>query len=218
MIINREIARKIKVISLGILGIVSSLLVFYFFNQLLIELTLISVFLVIIFVWLFLVIISLQVFFLSEFKDIVILSIIEGIMPFLIFSSYVYPETNYLVVGGILVFVFLLILGLKHGFGLLKNSLKIPIIPVAHRIIPKVVMGFLIFSSVISYSYFFQQGHLSSGSAQKIFDRSLNSALPLLQIWFPEVTFDTEVDKAILKITESQIQQSAVITKGRHKT
>ena len=208
MITNREIARKIKVISLGILGIVSSLLVFYFFNQLLIELTLISVFLVIIFAWLFLVIISLQVFFLSEFKDIVILSIIEGIMPFLIFSSYVYPETNYLVVGGILVFVFLLILGLKHGFGLLKNSLKIPIISVAHRIIPKVVMGFLIFSSVISYSYFFQQGHLSSGSAQKIFDRSLNSALPLLQIWFPEVTFDTEVDKAILKITESQIQQS----------
>ena len=32
--------------------------------------------------------------------------------------------------------------------------------------------------------------------------------MPLLQIWFPEVTFDTEIDKAILKITESQIQQS----------
>lgn len=208
MIINQEIARKIKVISLGAFGVVSSLLVFYFFNQLLTEITLASVFLVVVFVWLFLVMISLQVFFLSEFRDIIILAIIEGVMPFLIFSSLIYPETNYLVVGGILVFVFLLILGLKHGFNLLKNSLKIPIIPVAHRIIPKVVMGFLIFFSVISYSYFFQQGHLSSGTAQKIFNRSLNSALPLLQIWFPEVTFDTEVDEAILEITESQIQQS----------
>jgi len=208
MIINREIARRIKVISLGVFGVVSSLLAFYFFNQFLVEITLASAFLVVVFVWLFLVIVSLQVFFLSEFKDIIILAIMEGIMPFLIFSSYVYPETNYLVVGGILVFVLLLILGLKHGFNLLKNSLKIPIIPVAHRIIPKVVMGLLIFSSVISYSYFFQQDHFSSGTAQKVFNRSLNYALPVLQIWFPEVTFDTEIDKAILEITESQIQQS----------
>jgi len=205
---NPATTRGIKIIILTLLGAALSFLTFYFLNRFLIGTSFTDLWVAIFFAWAFLVLVALQIVFIGNLKNLLGIILVQGLSPIIALSPYLFPEPSYFVIAGILAFTILALWGASRGFRNLENSLKVHFFSSVHRALPKIIVGLLLLTTVVFYFYFFQLDNLSNENAEKIFNRSLDSANPVLQVWFPGVTFGMNIDTAILKISEIQVKRS----------
>lgn len=202
-----KVSARIKIALISFLGVASALLVFYLLNQFLLHLS-VNIWLVLFSVWLFLTISTLTIFFAGNAKTVAGVFFVQGLMSLVFFYTFLYPKPSLIFIGGAFLLILFWITGALSSFRDLKNCVTINFFVTAHRLLPKVVLGLLIFVAALSYLYFFQLNNFSEDAARKLFDRSVASAEPLLQIWFPDVTFDMNINTAISKISEVQLKRS----------
>lgn len=202
-----KVSARIKIALISFLGVASALLVFYLLNQFLLHLS-VSIWLVLFSVWLFLTVSTLTIFFAGNAKTVAGVFFVQGLMPLVFFYTFLYPKPSLIFIGGVFLLILFWITGALNSFRDLKNGVTINFFVTTHRLLPKVVLGLLIFVAALSYLYFFQLNNFSEDAARKLFDRSMASAEPLLQIWFPDVTFDMNINTAISKISEVQLKRS----------
>lgn len=204
------VIRRIKIFSLGILGVILGFLTFFFLRNLITSSGFSNIWLILGLAWVFLVVIVLEVIFINRFFVLGWWVVAQGLTPAVAFYPFIFPTFYHLVGIASLLFLFFVFLGVHRGFRTADNSLKINFFTTARQIVPKVAVGFLIFTAIFSYFYFFQLENFSDETASYLFNKILESALPIVQIWFPGISFDMSVEKALATISETQIRKSSL--------
>ncbi|MFB6212814.1 MAG: hypothetical protein ABEI53_03310 [Candidatus Magasanikbacteria bacterium] len=160
----------------------------------------------------FLIVFLLQIFFIQDLKFLIPLGIAQGslsIFPFLpLYRSS--SQSLYFFGGALLLLLIFVVVAIVRGRGELNNSLRVKFFSVAHKVVPRLFVGILIFATVISYFYLFHLDRLNQQKGRKVFDRVLQSSESLAQIWFPGITFDMKMDKAITHISKVRIDRSKI--------
>ncbi|MEX0690087.1 MAG: hypothetical protein WD471_01185 [Candidatus Paceibacterota bacterium] len=200
--------KLLKIIPLGVIGLLLSLLTFNLFNDVLVNLDFGDFFLVLLYLGLFVVILILQILFIPKFNYLFWTVLAQTLIPVLVFRDYLFSDQYLLPLIGIAFFSYFTILSVRKSFRDLQNSISIRFFTVARRASPRIVSGALIFFAIFSYFYFFQLGNFSNETAENVFDKTLDTALPMAQIWFPDLNFDLTVDEALEEMSRSQLEES----------
>lgn len=203
-----EVDRSIlKIILLAVFGIGLNILAAYMFLQFLSDLKA-SNFLGWLFVFLcFLILVVLETFFIKSFAKLQVIMFLHGIAPLSLLFSQLYPKPSVLILIGGALFAFFLMEGAGRGWKLLTNSLVIKFSQIARNILPKAIVGALVFASILTYVYYFEMGKFTDRLGQSIVYETLSSAEPILKIWFPGASFNQNAQEFLEKIAETELHK-----------
>lgn len=156
----------------------------------------------------FLVVILLYIFFLHNKRVTVLLALLVSFAPLVLFHSKFGILPSIALVMGSLVFFAFLVLGIRRGKVVLRNSVKVKFLLVARPALPKIITGLLLFLMVVFYLSYFEWGEYNEKIGKKISDDILKSSEPALKLWFPKTSVQQSVDEFIIKVAENQVEKS----------
>jgi len=199
----------LKLVMLGIVGIVSSFFAFYFFNKFLLTAdynfllwsALIGIFLG--------VQVILNAFFIKKRSIAKTILFLEALAPLFLFSARIFsPVPSYsLLIAAALFFLFVS-RGFSRGHNAVKNGLKIKFFEVAKIITSKFFTGFIIFLSILVYAHYFEWGNFNDNLGKGLTDYILSAAEPIVQIWFPKFSFNQTFGEFLEAAAKEQIQKA----------
>ncbi len=199
---NPQITRTIKIASLAFIGLVFSFFTFYFYRQLLAGAG--GIWPLAIFSSLFILVAVMEALFVRPFSLVVFFLGASALIGAFNFSSFIF-NGNFLVVFAFGLFFLGAIWGGRRGYNEMSNNINFRFVNAAIRVIAKTALGLVLAFTFLGYFYFFQLGGFNANLARGVYDKTVNFAAPLIQVWLPGLSFDDKVSDVIIKISKNQL-------------
>jgi len=199
----------IKIISIGVMGTLSSLAVAGYGARFFAGGDLDAAFLALLFVALFLVMATLETFLIKRFGVLLLLAFLQSAGPLALFVEKIKDPGG----GRKLIFfaagiLFLLqIIGMKEGRAVLENSLKIKAMQTAKAVMPKITTGLILFMSILFYLTYFTWGGWNDAVGRRISDKVWQGINPILRIWVEGANTNQTADEFLRAVTEAEIRK-----------
>lgn len=155
----------------------------------------------------FVTFIMLQTMFVKSQTKLQVIMFLQGIAPTAVLFKYLYPSVSLSLFMGIFASAVFYMIAAHRGWTILANSLSIKFSFIARNTIPKAMTGLLIFSALFSYAYYFEEGNFTEELGRSISDRILISSEPLVEMWFPGVSFSQNGKDFFEKIAAAQLEK-----------
>lgn len=204
-----KILKTIKIASLGILGVTSSVAMAGYAERFLVSGDFGAAWFALLFAALFLVATALEAFLVKRVSVLFLLVLLQAVSPLALFTEKLKaPEGG----GALLVLsaAFLLIfqiIGMKEGRATLENSLKIKALQTAKATIPKITTGLILFTSILLYLSYFIWGGWNDTMGKRLSDGVWEGAEPVLKVWIEGARADQTVDEFLRAATEAEIRK-----------
>ncbi len=198
---------NLKITILGILGIGASILAARIFMALLADLR--TDYFVVwgVSVCVFITLLMLQTIFIKSRTKLQMLMFLQGIAPAVLLFEYFYPAVSFPLFIGIFLSCFFYMIAANRGWTILANSLNIKFSFIAKNTIPKALTGVLIFSSLFAYTYYFEAGKFTKDLGQSVVYQLLDASQPLVEMWFPGVSFSQSGKEFFERIATTQLEK-----------
>lgn len=131
---------------------------------------------------------------------------VQGLVPILALIPYL-AEPPYFILLSSLVFATFLAVSTWLGMGRYENSLRIKFLSFNYRTLTSIATGFIIMVVAVSYVYFIQFDNLSDDKLESVFGVVLDVTDPVLNTFFPGISFDQSIDEMIREIEERRMME-----------
>lgn len=209
---SREVESDTSVWKITLVGVVGAILGFcgaYFANRFLETGDYGFIWFSVLWSGLFFSVCVLSVFFIKSPRALKSIAFAWGLVPVAFLFPHLFSvNPSYPLIAALLVYAFALAAGVRHGSGILSNSVHIKFFEVAKSTLPKVVTGFLILLSVLVYLNYFEWGKFNERLGRALVSQSLVAGEPALKVWLPAVSFTDTVREFFSSIAESQLRNA----------
>ncbi len=208
-----------KVILLGLLGIGAGFGVFHYFESFLINLDTASFWMFVVLFVIFLDLTILQVLLVKNFWKIFLIGFLEVFSPIFYFQGeFGNPNANYLriLILSFCVGFYFVFIGLRRGYRMAENSLKIRFFEISRRILPRVASGLLLILATVFYLSYFSWNLTPPNIGQITVGNMLDTLKPVSNVIFPsggvidknENVSQLVQDLALAKVKETKVSIS----------
>lgn len=198
---SNQLTKTIKILSLVFLGSLFNFLAFHSLIRLFVLERASSFVSFIVFTILFFSIVLLQSALLKKGGGIITLLFIQGLVPMLALIPYL-PEPPYFILLSSIVMSIFIAISVWLGMGRYENSLRIRFLSFNYRTLTSIATGFIIMIVAVSYVYFIQFDNLSDEKMESVFEVVLDVTDPILNTFFPGVSFDQSIDDMLREVEE----------------
>lgn len=210
---EEEIDRSpIKIIFLAIAATALTVITVYFFNAFLLTAAYNKLFLSLFFGGLTASFAVLLTLFVKKMIYIVFIGLLQFTAPLVIFSEFFYNRFFYILLIGALIALLFFISTVGFGLRTVRNSLKIHFFQTAKIIVPRLLTGLIILTSVIFYLNYFKWNKFNEELGQDFVSRVLKSSQPFVKIWFSDFSYDQTVESFLNSLIESKVKNIKIDT------
>lgn len=196
-----------KILVLGFFGVATSFFSVFFFTQLLSAINLQNFILWCFLSLLFFVFVILQTFFIKSIWKLLIICVGEVLVPLLFFWQQLFPTPHFVLIIGAVLFFLFLFEAVREGWLFIADALTIRFSFVSRGILGKVVTGFLIFLSAVTYTWYFDLGRFNPSDGYKLMSESIFSVEPFLKVWYPGAGLNQPVESFFKSVAESELRK-----------
>lgn len=163
--------------------------------------------LALLFISIFLIVVALETMFVQKIWHTVLFSVVQALAPAFLFFDVLFPKPSIILVAGLAVFLLLHLEGLRRGQKIRENGIRLEFFAASRAAVPKVITGFLLLVSIVSYLTLFQDGQFSKELGRKFSDVLVDQAEPIMQIWFPGADADQKISEFFRAAAEEQMRK-----------
>ena len=208
----------LKMISVGMLGVLSSIGTIGYVEKFLAEGTIESLARSMIFGAIFLVVVNLEAVILKKGTLMFLFALLQGALPLVLFydrfSKHRLPIILLVGAGLCVLYQFT---GLIRGKGIAENSLRVKFFHIARVVVPKAITGLLILVSALMYSTYFEWKLFNDALGKKLSGALLDSSESVIKLWLLDVSMDQTVDEFIGAIAQAEIRKRKTGAAEKHE-
>ncbi|MBI5732921.1 hypothetical protein HY967_03110 [Candidatus Jorgensenbacteria bacterium] len=198
----------LKIILIGVVGVVLSTFSIYYVNQFLFSAKAGHFWLSVLFSVVFVAVTILQTLFIKGGGKLKLIALVESIAPLSLFYERLYPDVSIPLLFGAGLFFIFVVGGLTRGSKILENGLKIRFWEIASSVTSKAVTGLLIFISVLIYLNYFKWGNLNEEVGRKLLHNTMQSSAPAVKYWIPVFSAEETIGNVLRSFSEEELKRS----------
>lgn len=169
------------------------------------------------FLWLasaiaFLVVILLETLFVKSSAKLFGIMFVQAIIPLGLFWESVYPSVSIPLLIGFILFLFFLAFGSHKGWRFLSESTAIRFSFMSKIVLPKAILGMMIFLMSVLYVQYFEKGKFTDELGESVVSEILIASEPIVNVWFPGTSFNQNAKSFFEAVAESQLKNAKVET------
>lgn len=197
----------LKIFIFGFVAVAVSFFAVFFFTEFLSAINLQNFILWLFFSVFFFALVILQTFFIKSLWKLLALCALEVLAPLLFFWQQLFPAPHVILLIGAFGFFLFLFEAVREGWLFISETLTIRFSFVSRGILGKVVTGFLIFLSAVTYTWYFDLARFNPSDGYKLMSNSIFSVEPFLKVWYPGAELNQSVDGFSKKIAEAELRK-----------
>ncbi len=195
-----------KLLLLIVVGTVWSVLAAYTFNHFLTTANYTSLLWTLILILLFLVHVVLEAVLIKNGVRRAGFLFLQCVAPLEIFYAEIFAGQGMVLLIGVAVLFVLTVVGAARGARVLLNGMTIRFSEAARTTVPLVASGIALFLAIVLFANYFGWGTFNETVGHALLDGTLRAAEPIVQLWFPKVTFDQPLKDFLANVAETEIQ------------
>ncbi len=201
---NEREYKGVKKFLLGVLGVIGSTGVVYFFDKLLESPDAKYIVGVLVLASIFGTVLVMQTLVVSEKTTLVMMVLAETIIPIVVF---IVRAPAWMPIGiGALLFLIFVFGGVMNGRKVSENSLDIEVLHVSKVVLTKSVTGLAMFLAIIVYSHYFRWNTWNDDVGRRLLEESIRPTESIVRLYLPVFSFGITVEDALRQFAESEVE------------
>ncbi len=162
----------------------------------------------------------LQIGFIANRGVLTGLVVLEGLVPLAVFYPSVITTFSPWVLAGFGACILCFVLGALRTRSYMDGALTVQFFSATRVALPKIGTGLILLFFALAYNYYVELGNFTRPVAERMFDKVLQQAEPIVQIAYSNLSFNMGMAQAIDVIGQSELRKIRTdsLTQGQSVT